>query len=71
MRVLSPVGTFPLRFTGAHIERKGPVFDTAMGAWRSEVRLDRNDLPLIAAVCGAFVAVFLFGRACSRRAGRD
>ena len=41
MRVLSPVGTFPIRLTGARVERDGPVIEAAMGAWRSEVRLER------------------------------
>jgi hypothetical protein len=35
MRVLSPVGTFPLRLTGAHVKDRRPVVDTAMGVWRS------------------------------------
>jgi hypothetical protein len=37
MRVLSPVGTFPVRLSGARIERDGPVIEAAMGAWRSEI----------------------------------
>jgi hypothetical protein len=67
MRVLSPVGAFPLKLTGAHIEEHStPVVDTAMGAWRSEVRFDRHDLPLFAAVAGLLVGVFLVGRLSSR-----
>ncbi len=62
MRVLSPVGVFPLRVTGVRRQRDGLVVDTAMGAWHSEVRLDREDLPLIFAIVGVVVAAFLFGR---------
>ena len=69
MRVLSPVGTFPMKLTGAHLEERRPVIDTAMGAWRSEVRLDRNALPLIAAAAGLVVSVFLLGRLTSRQGG--
>jgi hypothetical protein len=67
MQVLSPVGTFPLRFTGVHIKQRIPVIDTAMGAWRSELRLDRHDLPLAAAAVGVISTAFLLGRVCMRR----
>lgn len=62
MRVLSPVGTFPLRVTGVRRQRDGLVIDTAMGAWHSEVRLDCEDLPLVFAIVGVIVSAFLFGR---------
>lgn len=62
MQVRSPVGTFPLRITGARIAGGAPRLDTAMGAWRSEVTLDRNDLPLAIAAAGALAAAFALGR---------
>jgi hypothetical protein len=62
MRVLSPVGTFPVRLTGARMERGAPVIEAAMGAWRSEVRLEPADLPLLL-TAGAIIAVaFAAGR---------
>ena len=62
MRVLSPVGTFPIRLTGARVERDGPVIEAAMGAWRSEVRLEPADLPLLVAVGAVLAAAFMAGR---------
>jgi hypothetical protein len=62
MRVLSPVGTFPVRFTGARLGRDGPVIDAAMGAWRSEVRLEPADLPLVLAAGALLAGAFLAGR---------
>lgn len=70
MRVLSPVGTFPLRLTGARLERSGPVVDTAMGAWRSEVRLDRADVPVAAAAACLLAGAFLIGWASGHRTRR-
>jgi hypothetical protein len=67
MRVLSPVGSFPLKVTGAHLAKRTPVIDTAMGAWRSEVRLGAEDLPLFAAVLGCVAGAFVLGRLTSRR----
>jgi hypothetical protein len=68
MRVLSPVGTFPVRFTGARAGRDGPVIDAAMGAWRSEVRLEPADLPLVLGAGALLTAAFLAGRATARTA---
>jgi hypothetical protein len=62
MRVLSPIGTFPVRFTGARIGRKGLVIDAAMGAWHSEVRLEPADLPLVLAAGALLAGAFLAGR---------
>jgi hypothetical protein len=62
MQVQSPVGTFPLRITHARIAGGVPRLDAAMGAWRSEVALDRHDLPLIAAVTATLAAAFVLGR---------
>lgn len=67
MRVLSPVGTFPVRLTGARIERHGPVIEAAMGAWRSEVRPEPADLPLLMAAAAVMAAAFMAGRATSGR----
>lgn len=68
MRVLSPVGTFPVRLTGARVERDGPVVEAAMGAWRSEVRLERADLPLLLAAGAVLAAAFMAGRMTSGHA---
>jgi len=66
MKVLSPVGTFPVRVRGGGFRHGTLTIDASMGAWRSEVRLERADVPLLAAVAGLLVAVFAAGRA-SRR----
>jgi len=62
MQVRSPVGTFPVRITGAGIAGGVPRIKTAMGAWRSEISLDRGDVPLLIAAAGALVAAFVLGR---------
>ena len=66
MQVLSPVGTFPLRLQRARIDSKGLAIETEMGAWRSEVRLDRHDAALAAAVAGALALSFSIGRVTAR-----
>ena len=66
MRVLSPVGTFPLRLTGARLKDGRPVLDTAMGVWRSEVSFELSDLPLAALAAGLLAAAFAAGRASAR-----
>ena len=66
MHVLSPVGTFPLRVQRARVEDGRVVIETAMGAWRSEVRLDRSDIPLVAGALGSLVMAFAFGRISAR-----
>jgi hypothetical protein len=63
MRVLSPVGTFPLRLTGAHVKDGRPVLDTAMGVWRSEVIFEPSDLPLAVLAIGLIAGAFAAGRA--------
>lgn len=63
MRVLSPVGTFPLRLTGAHVKDGRPVVDTAMGVWRCEVIFEPGDLPLAVLAIGLIAAAFAAGRA--------
>lgn len=68
MRVLSPVGTFPMRLRGVRWGDGGPVIDAAMGAWRSQVRLERRDLPLVGAAIGIVAAAFFLGRLSLRRA---
>jgi hypothetical protein len=67
MRVLSPVGTFPVRLTGARVERDGPVIEAAMGAWRSEVKLEPADLPLLLGAGALLAAAFIAGRMTSGR----
>jgi hypothetical protein len=67
MRVLSPVGTFPIRLTGARVERDGPVIEAAMGAWRSEVKLEPADLPLLLGAGVVLAAAFMAGRMTSDR----
>jgi hypothetical protein len=67
MRVLSPVGTFPVRLTGARMKRDGPVIEAAMGAWRSEVRLEPADAPLLLAAGAVLAAAFMAGRMTSGR----
>jgi hypothetical protein len=69
MRVLSPVGAFPLSVTGARLSRAGLVIDTAMGAWRSEVRVERRDLPLVALAAGTLAAAFTLGYSAGKRGG--
>ena len=69
MRVLSPAGTFPLRLRGARWGNGGPVIDAAMGAWRSEVSLERRDLPLVGVALGIIATAFVLGRLSLRRAG--
>lgn len=68
MRVLSPVGTFPVRVTGARIERTGPVIEAAMGAWRSELRLEVADLPMLVGAGALLTTAFIAGRITSGRA---
>jgi hypothetical protein len=68
MRVLSPVGTFPVRLTGARVEPDGLVIEAAMGAWRSEVRLEPADLPLLLGAGVVLAATFMAGRMTSGRA---
>ena len=66
MRVLSPVGTFPLRLTGVRLSGGKPVLDTAMGVWRSEVSFERGDLPLAVLAAGLLAGAFAAGRASAR-----
>lgn len=68
MRVLSPVGTFPVRITGARIGHDGPVIEAAMGAWHSEVRLEPADLPLLLGAGALLATAFLAGRMMPGRA---
>ena len=63
MRVLSPVGTFPLRLTGARLKDGRPVLHTAMGSWQSEVMFEPGDLPLVLLAAGLLAGAFAAGRA--------
>lgn len=69
MQVLSPVGTFPLRITRVRVHDGALAFDTAMGAWRSEVRLERRDTPLVALGAGVVALAFFLGRTTSKSRG--
>lgn len=62
MRVQSPVGTFPMRLGRPRLAGGRPRIPAAMGAWHSEVTLDRDDVPLILYVAAFATAVFLLGR---------
>jgi hypothetical protein len=44
------------------MERGGPVIEAAMGAWRSEVRLEPADLPLLLTAGAIIAATFAAGR---------
>lgn len=66
MRVLSPVGEFPVRITGVRISKRRPIVESAMGAWRSEIHFEKSDLPYLIAAVAGFAAVFLAGRRSSR-----
>jgi hypothetical protein len=68
MRVLSPVGTFPVRITGARVDRNGPFVEAAMGSWRSEVRLEPADLPLLLGAGALLTTAFIAGRVMPGRA---
>jgi hypothetical protein len=63
MRVLSPVGRFPLHLHSVSLKEGRITVNAEMGVWRSEVQLGREDLPLIGAAMGALLGVFLLGRA--------
>lgn len=67
MQVRSPVGVFPVHVTAARIGRDGVTLATSMGAWRSEIRLDRSDLPLVASGIGALAGAYALGRLTAAR----
>ena len=62
MQVQSPVGTFPLRLVGVRLQGHSLKVDTYLGAWRSEVTLDRSDARLAAAVFALLGLAFALGR---------
>jgi hypothetical protein len=62
MEVLSPVGRFPLKLRSAGVADGAVTLRADLGAWRSEVRLGRDDLPLVGACVGSLVAAFVLGR---------
>jgi hypothetical protein len=66
MQVQSPVGTFPLRVAGVRLQGGSLKVDTYLGAWRSEVTLDRRDARLAAAAFGFLALVFVLGRRSAR-----
>lgn len=57
MQALTPVGRFPVRLTGAHLGANGPVLDGSLGAWRTEVELERSDLAVMVAALLALLVV--------------
>jgi len=67
VQVLSPVGAFPLRLVGARMKSGALVIEAAMGAWKSEIRLERSDLPLAGAAVAVLALAFAWGRASSRK----
>lgn len=67
MQVLSPVGTFPLHIQRASLRDGAISLDAALGAWRSEVRLGRSELPLAGALAGILVLAFALGRLSASR----
>jgi hypothetical protein len=66
MQVQSPVGSFPLRVAGVRLQGRSLKVDTYLGAWRSEVTLDRTDARLAAVVFGLLALVFALGRRSAR-----
>jgi hypothetical protein len=70
MQVLSPVGRFRVSLGGARWEHGRPVLDVRMGAWRSEVTLERRDLPLAGAALGLVVGAAWGGWRAGRRSLR-
>lgn len=72
MQVRSPVGTFPVHITAARFGRRGLTLATSMGAWRSEIRLDRHDLPLLTGAAALLAGAYALGRlTVTTRTGRD
>lgn len=67
MRVLSPVGTFPVRMKGLRRKGRSVVIDADMGVWHSEVSLERRDGLVIVGALVAFVAVFVAAMRLGRR----
>lgn len=72
MQVLSPVGRFRVSADGIRIRDGQLIVKASLGAWRSEVTLEKADLPLLSAVVGIagglLAAAFGAGR---RSAGKS
>jgi hypothetical protein len=62
MEILSPVGSFPVRITRVGIKQHHVALEARMGAWRSEVKLDRADMPLVGTALGIVALSFVAGR---------
>lgn len=62
MEVLSPVGRFPVKLEAAAFREGRVTLRSSMGAWRSEVRLGREDLPIAAGALAALLVAFAAGR---------
>jgi hypothetical protein len=56
MKVLSPVGRFSTTINGVRIVDGRPVVQASMGAWRSEVILERRDVGVLLLAVGAVAA---------------
>ena len=63
MKALTPVGRFPVRLTGVRAGPKGLLVDAKLGVWRTEVELERRDLPLILGAVGVVALAAALGRA--------
>ncbi len=48
MRVQSPIGDLPFTVTGVGREGRELVVHGELGAWRSQVRISADDLPMLA-----------------------
>lgn len=70
MKVLSPVGTFPVRVTGARVSSSGVQLDAAMGAWRSTLTFDRDDAVIVVGAAGTLALAFGAGAWLSARSRR-
>jgi hypothetical protein len=62
MLVQSPVGTFPVRITRATLRGGVPRVETTMGAWRSQVTLERADLRMLLGGLAVLAISFAMGR---------
>ena len=71
MQVLSPVGRFAVNYHGLYIQDRRIVVRASLGAWRSEVTLERSDIPLISSILAVFSALplvtFCLGRRSASR----
>ena len=62
MQVRSPVGEFKVAVDGVRIRDGRLVVHMSMGAWRSEVTLERGDLPYVGVAASLLLGTFYMGR---------